>query len=129
MIPVPEPDLTPAQMLARAEALRPLLLEEQAATEDRGFYSERIHEEFRAAGFYRMLQPRRFGGYEFDLPSFARVIVEVARGCPSSGWCLCLAAGHAMNVASLFSEQAQAEAFGPDGEFRAPSRGTPLGTA
>jgi 3-hydroxy-9,10-secoandrosta-1,3,5(10)-triene-9,17-dione monooxygenase len=128
-IPVPEPDLTPGEMLARAEALRPLLLEEQAATEERGYYSEELHEEFRRAGFYRILQPRRYGGYEFDLPSFARVIMSVARGCPSSGWCLCLGAGHAMNTASLFSEQAQADVFGPDGEFRAPSRGTPLGTA
>jgi len=34
-----------------------------------------------------------------------------------------------MQLASLFSEQAQAEAFGADGEFRAPSRGTPMGTA
>jgi len=128
-VPVPEPDLTPGEMLARAEAMRPLLLDEQAATEERGYYSEGIHEEFRRAGFYRILQPRRYGGYEFDLPAFARVIMSVARGCPSSGWCLCLAAGHALNTASLFSEQAQADAFGPDGEFRAPSRGTPLGTA
>jgi 3-hydroxy-9,10-secoandrosta-1,3,5(10)-triene-9,17-dione monooxygenase len=128
-IPVPEPDLTPAEILARAEAMRPHLLEAQAATEERGFYSEETHEEFRRAGFYRMLQPRRFGGYEFDVPTFARVIMEVARGCPSSGWCLCLASAHALNVGSLFSEQAQAEAFGPDGDFRAPSRGTPMGTA
>jgi 3-hydroxy-9,10-secoandrosta-1,3,5(10)-triene-9,17-dione monooxygenase len=128
-IPVPEPELTPAEILARAEALRPLLLEEQAATEKRGYYSEEIHEQFRAAGFYRILQPRRFGGYEFDLPTYARVITAVSRGCPSSGWCLCLAAAHVMQLASLFSEQAQVEAFGADGEFRAPSRGTPMGTA
>jgi len=128
-IPVPEPDLTPGELLARAEALRPLLLEEQAATEERGYYSAEIHEEFRRAGFYRILQPRRFGGYEFDVPTFARVIMSVARGCPSSGWCLCLAAAHVLNMTSLFSEQAQVEVFGADGEFRAPSRGTPMGTA
>jgi 3-hydroxy-9,10-secoandrosta-1,3,5(10)-triene-9,17-dione monooxygenase len=128
-IPVPEPDLTPAEMVARAEALRPLLLEEQADTEARGYYSEKVHEEFRHAGFYRILQPRRFGGYEFDLATFAKLILEVARGCPSSGWCLCLGAGHVMNLTSLFSEQAQVDVFGTDGEFRAPSRGTPMGTA
>jgi 3-hydroxy-9,10-secoandrosta-1,3,5(10)-triene-9,17-dione monooxygenase len=128
-VPVPEPDLTPAEMVARAEALRPILLEEQGATDERGYYSKAIHEEFRKAGFYRILQPRRFGGYEFDLSTFARVILSVSRGCPSSGWCLCLAAGHAMQMSSLFSEEAQTDVFGPDGEFRAPSRGTPLGTA
>jgi 3-hydroxy-9,10-secoandrosta-1,3,5(10)-triene-9,17-dione monooxygenase len=128
-LPVPEPDLTPDELVARAEALRPLLLEEQAETEERGFYSERLHSEFLRAGFYRCLQPRRFGGYAFDLPTFSRMITAVARGCPSAGWCLCLAAGHVMNLASLFSEQAQAEVFGEDGEFRAPSRGIPMGSA
>ena len=34
-----------------------------------------------AAGFYRIVQPRRFGGYEFDVPTFYRVMMEVARGC------------------------------------------------
>ena len=114
-IPVPEPDLTPAELLARADGFRELLLEEQRATEERGYYSQEIHEAFRAAGFYRMLQPRRFGGYEVDVPDFARVILSVSRGCPSSGWCLCLASAHAMQVASLFGEQAQADVFGPDG--------------
>src|SRR4029078_13632563 len=51
------------------------------------------------------------------VPPFARLIVAVSRGCPSSGWCLCLGSAHALNVASLFSEQAQADAFGPDGDF------------
>jgi 3-hydroxy-9,10-secoandrosta-1,3,5(10)-triene-9,17-dione monooxygenase len=129
MLPIPEPELTPDEIVGRAEALRPLLLEEQQETEDRGYYSELLHQEFLRAGFYRCLQPRRFGGYEFDLPTFSRLITAVARGCPSSGWCLCLASGHVMNLASLFSEQAQVQVFGKDGEFRAPSRGIPMGSA
>ena len=75
----PEPDLTPAEVVARAHALRPLLVEQQAATEARTYYSREMHEEFLRAGFYRMLVPRRFGGYEFDLPTFMRVIIEIAR--------------------------------------------------
>jgi len=35
--PVPEPELTPAELLARALALRPQLLDEQAATQERGY--------------------------------------------------------------------------------------------
>ena len=41
-----------------------------------------MHEEFLRAGFYRMLVPRRYGGYEFDLPTFLRVIIEIARRLP-----------------------------------------------
>ena len=76
-LPVPEPGLTPAEVIRRAEALRPRLLEEQAATEERTFYSEEMHQAFSDAGFYRILQPRMFGGYEFDVPTFYRVIIEV----------------------------------------------------
>ena len=118
-LPVPEPALTPDEMLARARALQPRLREEQDATERRGTYSPSLHEEFRKAGFYRCLQPRRFGGYEFHLKTFFALAVELARGDPSAAWCLILGAGHALTLGSYFDEQAQAESFGPDGEFRA----------
>ena len=112
VIAPPEPDLTPAEIVARAHALRPLLVEQQAETEARTYYSEEVHEEFLRAGFYRMLVPRRFGGYEFDLPTFMRVIIEIAAGCPSTAWCLCLSAAHALQVGALFEEKAQAAIFG-----------------
>ena len=82
---VPEPDLTPREIVARAAAMRPELLERQAETEERTFYAQDTHEASREAGFYRILQPRRFGGYEFDLETYFRVIIEIARGCPSTG--------------------------------------------
>ena len=117
---VPEPGLTPDQMVARAVALRSHLRDEQDKTEARSRYSEETHKLFTEAGFYRILQPRMFGGYEFDLRTFYRTIIEIARGCPSSGWLLCLGAGHALQLGSSFSRQAQEEIFGPDGHFVAP---------
>ena len=126
-LPVPEPGLTPAEVIRRAEALRPRLLEEQAATEERTFYSEEMHRAFADAGFYRILQPRMFGGHEFDVPDFYRVIIEVSRGCPSSGWCLSLNAAHALQAGAFFSERAQREMFGPGGDFRCAARDTPRG--
>jgi 3-hydroxy-9,10-secoandrosta-1,3,5(10)-triene-9,17-dione monooxygenase len=125
----PEPRPAADELVARAEALRPVLLEEQAATEKRTFYSEQVHERFRQAGFYRILQPRRYGGFELDVATYYRVMAEVARGCPSTGWCLALASAHVLQVAAFFSEEAQDETFGPDGEFRAPFRALPGGTA
>ncbi|MGV1830876.1 acyl-CoA dehydrogenase [Agrobacterium vitis] len=125
----PEPGLTPEQIIQRAIDLRPLLLDGQADAEERGTYSPEMHERFRKAGFYRILQPVMYGGYEFDLTVFSRVIVEIARGCPGSGWCLCLASGHAVNAAALFDKAGQDIIFGNDGEFAAPARGVPGGTA
>ena len=128
MIAPPESDLTPDEIVARAVALRPRLIELAAETEARTYYSEEIHEEFLRAGFYRMLVPRRYGGYEFDFPTFLRVVIEIARGCMSTAWCLCLSAGHALQVGALFDEHAQAELFG-DGDFRCPAVAAPAGAA
>ena len=128
-VPIPEPGLTPDEMLSRARDLRPWLRDEQDATEQLGYYSQELHGEFEKAGFYRCLQPRRFGGYEFDVKTFYRMAMELARGCPSTGWCVCLGSGHALMMGAYFPEEAQAEAFGPDGEFLAPSVAAPMGTA
>ena len=129
MIAPPEPELTAADLLERAVALRPVLRERQAETERLTHCPAQTHEDFLRAGFYRMLQPRRFGGYEFSVPAFYRVMTEVVRGCPSSGWALMLAAGNVLQVAAVFDADAQAEIFGPEGDFRAACTPVPVGVA
>ncbi|WP_159351088.1 acyl-CoA dehydrogenase family protein [Roseomonas harenae] len=126
--PVPEPGLTLDELVARAVALRPILREQQAENEVRGTYGADLHEAFRRAGFYRITQPRMFGGYEMGLSNFYRVVMEVSRGDPGVGWCLSLGASHGFIVASHWPEEAQRELFGPDGEFIAPHRAQPMGT-
>jgi 3-hydroxy-9,10-secoandrosta-1,3,5(10)-triene-9,17-dione monooxygenase len=126
-IPVPEPDLTPAEIVDRARALRPKVRAEAAEAEKRGYYSEAPHGEFARAGFYRLLQPRKFGGYEFDVPTFFKVMIEISTGDPGIGWCLCLGSGHALQVGSYFEESVQAKVFGPDGHFISPLSGTGTG--
>ncbi|HLF77398.1 MAG TPA: acyl-CoA dehydrogenase family protein [Dehalococcoidia bacterium] len=123
-IPVPIPDLTPRRMIESAAALRPFLRECQEDTEAAGRILPEVNDKFVAAGFYRTLQPHRFGGYEFDLPTFSKVMAEIARGCPSSAWVLTFTAGHT-HVLSKYAEQAQIEAYGETGEFRCPTSGSP----
>ena len=118
-VPVPQPDLTPAGMIEAAIALRPLLREKQAETEAAGRILDEVNAACDAAGFYRALQPRRFGGYEFDLPTFAKVMIEVARGCPSTGWVVAFTAGHT-HLFAKYPLATQAEAYGATGEFRGP---------
>ena len=127
VLPVPEPDLTPAELIARAAALKPLLRQQQAENDERGFYSQELHQAFLDAGLYRTLQPRMFGGYEFDIPTFYRAMLEISHGHPSAGWCLTLCASHPFLIASHWSERAQRELFGPDGDFAAPHRVPPTG--
>jgi 3-hydroxy-9,10-secoandrosta-1,3,5(10)-triene-9,17-dione monooxygenase len=133
----PQPDSVPAgvnlrdagiddelrEILARVVEMRPLLRARQAETEANGRHSHEVHELFVEAGLYRILQPRKYGGLELGVTAFFRVISEVARGCPSTGWCLCLAAGHALQLASYFPEAAQAEVFGRSGYMVSPASG------
>lgn len=118
-IPVPRPRLTPDGMIRSAVALRPLLREHQAETEAAGRVLDDVAQQCIDAGFFRILQPRRFGGYEFDLPSFVSVAIEIARGCPSTGWAVVFTAGHP-HVFAKFPEKTQIEIYGEKGEFRAP---------
>jgi 3-hydroxy-9,10-secoandrosta-1,3,5(10)-triene-9,17-dione monooxygenase len=111
-----EPGLTRAEVLARAEAMVPELVGRQAEVEERGFYAEDVHERFARNGFYRILVPRRYGGYEFGIETFFRVAMTLVRGCPSTGWMYSLGAAHALIAGTLFDERAQAELFG-DGDF------------
>src|ERR1700744_6376108 len=100
-IPPPEPDLTIQELLRRADALLPLLRERQSECETGGELPRDTHDRFLAAGFYRILQPRIFGGYEFALPDFIRVMIAVARGCSDSAWVLALTSGHTVLAAQL----------------------------
>jgi len=120
-LPQPEPGLRPADVIARAEAMIPKLRRSQAEADERGHFSDEVLQDFRDAGFYRMLQPKLFGGYEFDTETFFEVVHRISAGHPGTGWCFCLSATHVAVVASYFGEQAQREILG-DGEFRAPHR-------
>ena len=125
-IPPPEPGLTVDELVRRADTMRPLLRQRQAECEAAGELPIDTNNRFLAAGFYRILQPRRFGGYEFTLPDFIRIMLAVARGCSESAWVLALTSGHTVLAAQL-AESAQREVFGATGDLRAPGVGMPTG--
>jgi 3-hydroxy-9,10-secoandrosta-1,3,5(10)-triene-9,17-dione monooxygenase len=128
-VPAPEPDLTPDEIVARARALIPKVREQQDEAERLGHHTEELEREFVDAGFYRILQPRMFGGYEFDLVTFWKAMLAISTGDPGTGWGLTLGSHHSLIVAMHWSEQAQREIFGPTGDFRGPHRGPPMGKA
>jgi 3-hydroxy-9,10-secoandrosta-1,3,5(10)-triene-9,17-dione monooxygenase len=124
----PEPGLTPEDVVARAERIAATLVARQAETEERGYYALDTHNELLGAGMYRLLVPRRYGGYEFDLGTYLRVVTALARGCPSTGWMYTFGAAHALQAAALFGEQAQDELFAA-GDFISPATVAPVGFA
>ena len=123
----PEPGLTPQMLVERARGLREMLRAQQDEADERGWYTDEVHAALKAGGFYRIVQPRMFGGYEFDPATLLKVVIEIARGHPSSGWCYCLGSSHALIAGSHFDAGTQAELFGPEGDFRSPHRAPPAG--
>ena len=129
LLPVPEPGLTPREMIGRAQSFRQLLRDQQDEAERLGQYTEQVHEAFLKAGFYRLLQPTRYGGYEFPMETYFKVSLEIGRGDPGSSWCLGLGAHHALLVGAHWPARAQDEIFtSVGGDFLAPHRAPPAGT-
>lgn len=116
-------------MLRRAESMRAALRSRQQSCEAAGRLPEDTHRDFLAAGFYRILQPRCYGGYEFSVADLVRVLIEIARGCADSGWVLSLLAAQPASVLCLFPERTQREVYGDSGDARIASVVAPLGAA
>jgi 3-hydroxy-9,10-secoandrosta-1,3,5(10)-triene-9,17-dione monooxygenase len=76
----------PAELVVRARALIPVLARRSLEQKQRrGILPETIAE-MQAAGFFRVLQPRRWGGYEMDLGTFYDIETALGEGDMSSGW-------------------------------------------
>lgn len=124
----PEPDLTGPEMIVRAERIAATLVDRQQETEQRGFYGPDTHDEFLDAGFYRILVPKRYGGYELGIDTHMKVVSALARGCPSTAWMYTFGAAHAHLAATVFGEEAQNELFA-GGDFVCPVVHGPVGVA
>jgi 3-hydroxy-9,10-secoandrosta-1,3,5(10)-triene-9,17-dione monooxygenase len=128
-VQAPEPDLTPEAIVARAKVLIPAVREQADEAERLGKHTPELDQKFTEAGFYRILQPKRFGGYSFGMHTFWRVIMAIAEGDAGTAWGLCLGAHHAQGMGAFFPEEGQIEIFGPAGNFKCPHRAAPMGSA
>jgi 3-hydroxy-9,10-secoandrosta-1,3,5(10)-triene-9,17-dione monooxygenase len=115
------------ELLDRAAALRPLLERNAAQTEaDRRLVDESL-EAVREAGLLRIVNPKRFGGYETDIRTMLDVSATLATGCGSTGWVVNL-----INVCSwlvgLYPRQTQEEVWGSDPDTRVAGALAPTAT-
>jgi 3-hydroxy-9,10-secoandrosta-1,3,5(10)-triene-9,17-dione monooxygenase len=99
--------------VARARALAPALVERLPQADSLRRLPDATVADFRQAGFFRMLQPARFGGAEVDPSVFFDVQMAIAAACASSAWVLGVVGVHAWQLA-LFPPRAQEEVWGVD---------------
>jgi alkylation response protein AidB-like acyl-CoA dehydrogenase len=99
------------QIVASASELVPMLRERAQSTEQARRVSDATTESFHQAGFFKLMQPARYGGYEYGFTAFIDVISELGRGCTSSAWGCSLGAIHQWLVGT-FPQQAQDDVWG-----------------
>ena len=83
-------------------------------------------EAFVAAGLGRILQPRRFGGYEISHDAAFDVAVEISAACGSTGWCTSLLNMHDWFLAA-FPEEAQHDVWRDTPDVNLAGAISPLG--
>ncbi|WP_068637366.1 acyl-CoA dehydrogenase family protein [Thauera butanivorans] len=102
--------LEAVELLARARAMVPTLAERALEAERAGMVPADTVREMNEAGLFRVLQPRRFGGYELDPRVFYRIQMTLAEGCMSTAWIYGVIGVHNWQL-PLFPEQAQQDVW------------------
>ncbi len=115
-----------AALVARAHAMIPVLRARSAqCIAERDVPAQSIAD-MQAAGFFRILQPRRWGGYEMHPNVFYDCQKALAQGCMSTGWMYGVVGCHPYEIA-LFHDEAQAEVWGDDPATLVSSSYQPVG--
>ncbi len=70
-------------------------------------------EDFHRLGFFKVVQPKRYGGYEMDPSIIFDLQLELARGCASSAWVYGVLNVHSWQLA-LFDPKAQDDVWADD---------------
>jgi len=116
-VSVTEAGVDAEELIRRATELQPLLARNAARTEaDRRVPEENI-EAIRDAGLFRLMVPRRLGGYETTIKTKMEVSAALAEACGSTAWVTGLTNVCNWLVGTL-PDQAQQDVFGADPDAR-----------
>ncbi len=119
-------DITPELLIQRARDLIPYLQETAAEAERARKIPDATIEKMQQAGLFRVLQPKRWGGFEMDPQVFFEVQMALAEGCMSTAWIYGVIAVHNWQIA-LFDLQAQEDIWKNDTSVLIASSYMPVG--
>jgi alkylation response protein AidB-like acyl-CoA dehydrogenase len=116
---------THAELLARAQAMQPILRQYAASGDARRRTAHEVIDEMTAAGLFRMFTPRRFGGHQVGVRTAVEVIETLGQADPSAAWIVGLAASTTF-IATLANPSVQEEVFGPNPDVQIAGGGRPV---
>jgi resorcinol 4-hydroxylase (FADH2) len=118
----------PAKLIERAEAIAVLARDAALETERQRHVSAELVGKMREAELFRVMQPARFGGFEYGYEVFVELVAAIAAGDGSTGWVYSLGAVHPWLIA-CYPEEAQQEVWTQDRDAIAAVSYAPTGKA
>ena len=101
------------ELLLRIEETKPVLTANAEETEANRRIAQANIDALTNAGAFKVMVPRRFGGYQMTIREKLEVSAAVAEACGSTGWVVALT--NVCNwMASVLPDQAQQDIFGAD---------------
>jgi resorcinol 4-hydroxylase (FADH2) len=122
------PRPSPAQLKAAIAELLPGFRKRAADAETARQVPAENLRALRDAGLFKIVQPREFGGYEYDFDVLVDLVIDVSKACASTGWVYGLYAAHQWLVAS-FGPEAQRDVWNEDPDAAVCGSYAPAGSA
>lgn len=101
---------TLAELKARVAKVSPQIKARAHTTEKSGRVPAENILSLREIGYFDIVKPRAFGGYEYDFDVLVDLNIDLARACASTAWVGGLLSAHQWLIAG-FSEQAQRDVW------------------
>jgi 3-hydroxy-9,10-secoandrosta-1,3,5(10)-triene-9,17-dione monooxygenase len=125
---VPKVMPKPEELIARARAMIPALAARSTEQQKNRHVLPDVMAQMQAAGFFHVLQPRRWGGYEMELSTFYEIQLALGEGDMSTGW-VYGTLGAVSWFLGLIDERTAQEVWGSDPDVLICSSTMPAGTA
>ncbi len=119
---------TREELIQRARDLAPVLQARAKETASLRRMPKETIEDFHRLGFFKVVLPKRYGGYEMNPSIIFDLQLELGRGCASSAWVYGVLNVHTWQLA-LFAPEAQDEVWKDDPTTLVSSSYMPVGKA
>ena len=119
---------TPAELVARAQALIPDLMVGAGEAEQQRQVPPATMAKVKQAELHRICQPTLFGGFEYGGETLLDIAFPLASACAATAWCTLVAAGHHWLLAK-FDRAAQEDVWGTDADAMLCGSYAPTGQA
>ncbi|HWT31650.1 MAG TPA: acyl-CoA dehydrogenase family protein [Propylenella sp.] len=105
--------VTPEALVQRAREMVPVLASRAKQCEEQRMVPKETVADMQKAGFFEVLKPKKYGGYEMDPQVFYEICMTLAEGCMSTAWIYGVIGVHNWQIA-LFDPKAAEDVFGKD---------------